>query len=188
MVPVRNGLKAHNDIVYGAFELPGLPRHRQSLEVAEERRSALRRLGPEGPHVALVPGVASAQLPASCEELLTLQPLASNPAVVSATSVQATTAGGAVEVRAARSGDSLWLEVSDTGRGVPHGEREHIYKPFYTTRHSGTGLGLSITREVVERHGGRVELESEMGRGSTFRLVLPCRSAAPSLAAQGAVP
>ena len=126
---------------------------------------------------------------AECEEALLDEELILQALVnLVMNAVQATPAGGAVEVRASRSGDSLWLEVSDTGRGVPHGEREHIFKPFYTTRHSGTGLGLSITREVVERHGGRVELESEMGRGSTFRLVLPCRSAAPSLAAQGAVP
>lgn len=72
----------------------------------------------------------------------------------------------------ARDGAVLF-RVSDTGRGIPERDRESIFKPFFTTRHSGSGLGLSITREIVERHGGRLEVESRLGAGSTFTAILP---------------
>jgi signal transduction histidine kinase len=52
---------------------------------------------------------------------------------------------------------------------------DRIYRPFYTTKHQGTGLGLTITRGIVERHGGHIEIESKVGEGSTFTLVIPAK-------------
>lgn len=67
------------------------------------------------------------------------------------------------------------LEVRDTGAGIPPELRERIFEPWVTTKQpgEGTGLGLAIVRQLVGRMGGRVELESEVGRGTTFRVVLP---------------
>jgi len=87
--------------------------------------------------------------------------------------VQATSAGGRITVAGQRDGEALRLEVTDTGRGISGEDLEHIFKPFFTTRHTGTGLGLSITRDIVERHGGRVDVRSEVGHGATFTLLLP---------------
>lgn len=87
--------------------------------------------------------------------------------------VQATTSGGKIIVRSRAADDAVEFSVSDTGRGITPEDLEHIYKPFFTTKHSGTGLGLSITRDIVEQHGGRVQVESRTGRGSTFAIVLP---------------
>lgn len=97
--------------------------------------------------------------------------------------VQATSAGGHVGLLTdAGDGDgTVRFLVSDTGRGIPVGELESIFKPFFTTRHSGSGLGLSITREIVERHGGRVEVESRLGAGSTFTVILPVRPGAEAV-------
>jgi signal transduction histidine kinase len=65
------------------------------------------------------------------------------------------------------------FEVRDTGPGIEAGHLERIFEPFFTTRSDGTGLGLAIVRSVAEAHGGRVEVESVPGQGSTFRFVLP---------------
>ncbi|MEJ2185571.1 MAG: ATP-binding protein [Gemmatimonadota bacterium] len=87
--------------------------------------------------------------------------------------VHAATPDGRVEVSLTHTGDQVEFQVRDNGRGITPVDLEHIFKPFYTTRHSGTGLGLSITREIVERHGGRIEVETRVGLGSTFTVVLP---------------
>ncbi|HET9984491.1 MAG TPA: ATP-binding protein [Longimicrobiales bacterium] len=87
--------------------------------------------------------------------------------------VQATPADGQVTLSTEAAGSEVRFAVRDTGRGIPPGELEHIFKPFFTTRHAGTGLGLPITREIVERHGGRIEVATQIGKGSTFAAVLP---------------
>lgn len=66
--------------------------------------------------------------------------------------------------------------VTDTGSGIPHDELPFIFEPFYRTMHNkkkGTGLGLSISRDIVTLHGGQIEVESELGKGSTFTVILP---------------
>jgi signal transduction histidine kinase len=93
--------------------------------------------------------------------------------------LQATPAGGGVVVTSSTRGASVRLAVADTGRGITPGDLEQVFKPFFTTRHSGTGLGLSITRNVVERHGGRVEVETATGVGSTFTIILPAAGPPP---------
>lgn len=87
--------------------------------------------------------------------------------------VQASLDGGEVKVITRMMNEHVELDVVDWGRGITPQDLENVFKPFYTTRHSGTGLGLSITREIVERHGGRLEVESSVGKGSRFTVVLP---------------
>jgi two-component system NtrC family sensor kinase len=72
-------------------------------------------------------------------------------------------------------GDFVSIEVEDTGRGIPSHVQSHIFEPFYTTKPPGrgTGLGLSICYGIVEEHRGRIEVESQAGRGSRFRVLLP---------------
>jgi signal transduction histidine kinase len=93
--------------------------------------------------------------------------------------VQYTRAGGTVEVAVSVDGDRAVLEVADTGIGIPQRDQGRVFERFYRVDRArsretgGTGLGLSIVRHVVENHGGRVELESELGRGSRFTVRLP---------------
>ena len=85
--------------------------------------------------------------------------------------------GGEVRMRASAMNGHAVVEVSDEGVGIPPGELARIGERFFrastTTNMPGTGLGLAITREIVERHGGRLEIESEVGKGSSFRITLP---------------
>jgi PAS domain S-box-containing protein len=80
-----------------------------------------------------------------------------------------------ITVVARREGDAVVVEISDTGAGIAQELRERIFEAFFTTKPVGvgTGLGLTIARSIVERAGGRMELDSEEGRGSTFRVFLP---------------
>ena len=62
-----------------------------------------------------------------------------------------------------------------TGEGLTAEERERLFTPYYTTKQHGTGLGLAIVQSVISDHRGRIWVESEPGRGSTFRFTLPVR-------------
>ena len=65
------------------------------------------------------------------------------------------------------------LEVSDTGRGIPPEVQERIFDPFFSTKDSGTGLGLPIAARIIEKHGGFIQYQSQLNRGTTFSIVLP---------------
>ena len=69
--------------------------------------------------------------------------------------------------------DSVVLEVADQGPGIPADQREAIFHPFFTTKESGTGLGLALVHQMVVEHGGEINVESELGRGTVFRVRLP---------------
>ena len=72
--------------------------------------------------------------------------------------------------------EHILLEVSDTGVGMDEATRKHCLEPFFSTKgHRGTGLGLAMVYGVVERHEGRIEIESELGKGTTMRLIFPVR-------------
>jgi len=83
---------------------------------------------------------------------------------------------GAILLRTAREGDNVHISVKDTGRGIPPEVRSKIFAAGFTTKPigEGTGLGLSITREIVEdTHGGRIWFETEVGKGTTFHVLIP---------------
>lgn len=81
--------------------------------------------------------------------------------------------GGELIVGASRHGNQAIIEVMDTGMGIEPAAAQRIFDAYYSTRKGGTGLGLAMTRRIVHEHGGRVELSSEVGKGSVFRLHLP---------------
>jgi len=89
--------------------------------------------------------------------------------------VQAIPHHGTITVRSRRLPDSLVVEIEDDGEGIPPEVRDRLFEPFFTTkpRGVGTGLGLSIARKIIVRHEGRIEVESEPGRGTLFRVILP---------------
>eukprot|EP01022_Parablepharisma_sp_SALTPOND_P021892 TRINITY_DN43762_c0_g1_i2.p4 TRINITY_DN43762_c0_g1~~TRINITY_DN43762_c0_g1_i2.p4 ORF type:complete len:290 (-),score=125.94 TRINITY_DN43762_c0_g1_i2:1132-2001(-) len=90
--------------------------------------------------------------------------------------VHASPTGGEVKLVAEREKDALVLVVSDQGVGIPEGELEKIFFPFFTTKSGGTGLGLAITRKIVLAHQGGISVESQPGRGTIFRVTLPQES------------
>ena len=86
--------------------------------------------------------------------------------------------GGIIRINAGKADDGLSIEVADQGPGIDEQVKEKIFERFYHTG-KGTGLGLTLVRHIVEEgHQGRVELESEIGKGATFRIILPIRKKA----------
>jgi signal transduction histidine kinase len=81
--------------------------------------------------------------------------------------------GGTLRIRTARRDGTVELEISDTGQGLSKEECERLFTPYYTTKQHGTGLGLAIVQSVVADHKGKISVESEPGRGTTFRIELP---------------
>ncbi len=84
---------------------------------------------------------------------------------------------GSIVVSTGVEGDEVWVEFQDNGAGISPELRQRIFDPFFTTKPvgSGTGLGLSISYGIINKHHGRIDLESTMGEGSRFRVVLPIR-------------
>ena len=98
--------------------------------------------------------------------------------------VKFTPAGGEVDVSAIRVNGEVRVSVADTGPGIAPGDHERVFEEFQQTdagleRLEGTGLGLALSKRLVELHGGRIWLESELGKGSTFVFTLPAGSASP---------
>jgi len=82
---------------------------------------------------------------------------------------------GCITIRTGTEGEQVWLEVADTGSGIAPETLKHIFEPFFTTKPigKGTGLGLSLSYGIVQKHHGRIDVESVVGQGSTFRVTLP---------------
>ena len=83
--------------------------------------------------------------------------------------------GGEVTVTTERVGTDIMFEVADNGPGIPDDIKEKIFDPFFTTKESGagTGLGLAIALQAAEDHKGRMEVESEVGKGTSFKVFIP---------------
>jgi signal transduction histidine kinase len=88
---------------------------------------------------------------------------------------QAMPEGGPLAISTGQTPDSVWVSVTDSGAGIAQENLDRIFEPFFTTKEStgGTGLGLSLTKKLVEANRGGIEVESTVGKGSTFRIVLP---------------
>jgi signal transduction histidine kinase len=71
--------------------------------------------------------------------------------------------------------DEVCIEISDTGKGISEAEMRSIFRAFYSTKPGGTGLGLPFCRRVMDEHGGEIRVNSELGKGSTFSVILPIR-------------
>jgi hemerythrin-like metal-binding protein len=93
---------------------------------------------------------------------------------------QAIEKDGTITVRSGTSGDEVWVEVEDSGKGISPENLNRIFDPFFTTKPvgKGTGLGLSLSYGIVKKHNGRIEVKSEVGKGSTFRVWLPVKHVA----------
>jgi signal transduction histidine kinase len=87
---------------------------------------------------------------------------------------------GTITIRTGTQGNSVWVEISDTGKGIAPENIGRIFDPFFTTKPvgKGTGLGLSVSYSIIQKHHGRIEVESEVGKGTTFRIWLPIRQLA----------
>jgi len=81
--------------------------------------------------------------------------------------------GGTLTIGTEMAEGQLRIRFADTGQGIPQENLERIFNPFFTTRQEGTGLGLAITHRIVQGHGGRIEVQSRLGEGTMFTVVLP---------------
>jgi signal transduction histidine kinase len=89
--------------------------------------------------------------------------------------VEAMPSGGTLGVRLETRAPWLKIGVSDTGQGISPEDRRRLFDPFFTTKKEGTGLGLAITHRLIQAHGGKIEVESQPGRGSCFTVWLPMK-------------
>jgi two-component system, sporulation sensor kinase E len=95
--------------------------------------------------------------------------------------MHAMTKGGTLTLQTGEASDGVWLSVADTGGGIPQEQINRIFEPFFTTKKKGSGLGLMIVQRIIRAHDGRIELESLVGRGTTFRIWLPLHERKPRL-------
>jgi len=84
---------------------------------------------------------------------------------------------GRITIRTGAGADHVWIEIADTGTGIPKAILSRIFDPFFTTKAigSGTGLGLSLSYGIIQKHRGRIDVQSEPGAGTVFRIELPIR-------------
>lgn len=88
-------------------------------------------------------------------------------------SVQSMPEGGKVSLKTERSNQYVKIIVKDTGSGIPGEIKDKLFEPFFTTRKEGLGLGLSITKRIIDNHNGSIEIDSEVGKGTTVSIKLP---------------
>ncbi|WP_294354179.1 histidine kinase [Propionivibrio sp.] len=90
---------------------------------------------------------------------------------------QSITGRGTITLRSGRVTDEVWISITDTGQGIPPERMARIFDPFYTTKPvgQGTGLGLSVSYGIVKKHGGRIDVQSQTGAGTTFTIRLPIK-------------
>jgi two-component system, sporulation sensor kinase E len=87
--------------------------------------------------------------------------------------MQSMSRGGELTIQTGAGGEAVWVSISDTGTGIPEEKLNRIFEPFFTTKKKGSGLGLMIVQRIIRDHGGRIDLESKAGKGTTFRVWLP---------------
>lgn len=136
---------------------------RVALSVSDRTEGARLRVDP-GQIRQLLLNLAQNALTAACEH-------AAEPRVVLA---------------AERHGPQIELRVEDNGPGIPPEDRERVFHIFYSTRKGGTGLGLAIVERIARNHGGRVEIDGEVGTGTTVRVTLPAAGPRPAAEAPAA--
>ena len=95
--------------------------------------------------------------------------------------MQAMNRGGEIRIETGAGSEAVWVSISDTGSGIPEEKLNRIFQPFFTTKKKGSGLGLMIVQRIIRDHGGKIDLESKPGRGTTFRVWLPMHERRPRL-------
>jgi nitrogen fixation negative regulator NifL len=152
-----------NQIVEEALEVLAYPLRVDSVEVVTELAPALPRLAADGHQ---------------------LQQVVVNLVTNAHQAMRAVTGRRRLTIRSGADTATahLWVEVGDTGSGIPIEVQARLFEPFFTTKPlgQGTGLGLSICRGIVESHGGRISVDGGPGRGATFRVELPLGGPAPA--------
>jgi signal transduction histidine kinase len=100
--------------------------------------------------------------------------------------LQAMPDGGTLSVRARTENESLKVIVNDTGIGIPKENLDSVFDPFFTTKElgKGTGLGLSVSYGIIQKHKGSITVDSEVGKGTSFTIMLPCAGNAKASAIQ----
>jgi two-component system NtrC family sensor kinase len=142
-------------------------------------------------HHAQMAGVRLELLLLEGDDVLVCDPDQLEQAVVAllVNAIEATQGGGKITLAARAQGETLLLSVTDTGSGIPETLLPHIFEPFFTSKEGGTegsvGLGLAVVYGIVQRHGGRIEVDSAVGQGTTFRITLPRRPVAAPAAVEG---
>ena len=153
-----------NDVVKGTLELL-LP------EIKNRGVSLREKLAPQLPE-------------------LNLDPLQIRQALVNLikNALQAMTRGGILTLQTGQTSEGVWVSIGDSGTGIPAEQVKRIFEPFYTTKKKGSGLGLMIVQRIVRDHGGRIELQSHVDQGTTFRIWLPLLERGPRLLEAGSAP
>ncbi len=157
------------------IEVGKLSVERRTEQVAPIVRQALAMVGPQAQQRGvLLSSSVGEGVPAVHGDAARLIQVLTN---LVGNSLKYTERGGAVTVSAAAMGDEVLLSVRDTGSGIPADQLPRIFERYYTRKRgankSGSGLGLSIARGIVEAHGGRIWVESEVGKGTSFFVALP---------------
>lgn len=155
--PLRLNLASLNDVIAGALALLKPELENRGLFVSEK----LARTLPLAP-------LDSAQITQVLVNLIK-------------NAMQAMTKGGDLTVATGHEGDFVWFSIHDTGGGIPQETINRLFEPYYTTKARGSGLGLMIVQRIVRAHGGRIEVESRVGQGTTFRVRLPMHEPQPRL-------
>ena len=90
--------------------------------------------------------------------------------------IEAIETRGTITIRTGTVGNEIWIEIADTGKGISPEHLDRIFDPFFTTKPAGkgTGLGLAISLNIIQRHRGILEVESALGKGTVFKVILPC--------------
>jgi signal transduction histidine kinase len=181
----RHLLSLINDILdLSKIEAGRLELSPSSFELAAVIDNALTLMKERaaGRNVALVREVPDAVGAISADERKVKQVLIN----LLTNAVKFTEPGGAVTIRVALEPQAVVVSVTDTGIGIAADDREIIFEEFrqatndYARKQEGTGLGLALSKRLVELHGGRIWVESELGRGSTFGFTLPRHAGAPA--------
>lgn len=87
--------------------------------------------------------------------------------------IDATARDGEIQIRVRGDGSALEIAVTDDGRGIASGDRDQVFQPYFTTKPQGTGLGLFVSRQMIQEMGGTLDFDSDVPRGTTFRIHLP---------------
>jgi signal transduction histidine kinase len=94
--------------------------------------------------------------------------------------IQASGLGQDVKVETDVDSDQVTIRVSDQGEGIPPQNLESVFNPFFTTKPKGVGLGLALVSKIIDEHGGRITVQSELGKGTRFAVALPKALNGPS--------